>query len=88
MPFYKQKSSFEAAELDGEWVILNTEQYTVTKLNQVGGYCWNLLKEHQTVESLAEAVAENFSAEVSEINRDIEDFLTRLLQFELIQYAD
>ena len=51
---YIQKGNYEATELDGEWIILNTDQYTITKLNDEGGHCWSLLNEVQTADSLTQ----------------------------------
>jgi hypothetical protein len=90
MTYYIQKGNYDATELDGEWIILNTDQYTITKLNDVGGYCWTLLKEVQTVDSLLNSVTKRFtySANGQQVKEDLEDFLDNLLQCELIQYVD
>jgi hypothetical protein len=90
MTYYIQKGNYDATELDGEWIILNTDQYTITKLNDVGGYCWTLLKEVQTVDSLLKSVTKRFtySANGQQVKEDLEDFLVNLLQCELIQYVD
>jgi hypothetical protein len=90
MAHYIQKGNYDATELDGEWIILNTDQYTISKLNNVGGYCWTLLKEVQTVDSLLKLVTKRFtySANEQQVKEDLEDFLVNLLQCELIQYVD
>lgn len=90
MPKYIQKGKYGANELEGEWIILNTDEYTVTKINEVGGYCWSLLNEIQTVESLTAALMQNFSSEapISQVKQDVEKFLTNLLQCGLIEHVD
>lgn len=86
MARYVQKSSYETTHLDNEWIILNTEEYTVTKLNDLGGFCWSLLKEEQTSESLTQAVGREYQAtKVSE--REIEEFLSHLMECGLVKYA-
>jgi hypothetical protein len=80
----------DATELDGEWIILNTEQYTITKINDVGGHCWLLLNERQTADSLTQSVLENFSSNEhrEHIQKDIEEFLSNLGRLGLIQSVD
>lgn len=90
MPKYVQKGNYGATQLDGEWVILDTNQYTVTKINEVGGHCWSLLNEVQTVESLTKDLVENFSADVpiNQIKKDVENFLNELEKVGLIEHVD
>jgi hypothetical protein len=90
MKQYIRKENVEATELDGEWVIFNTEQYTITKVNDVGGHCWSLLNEPQTADTLTQFLVEKFSSPESKelIEKDIEEFLDSLVNCGLIQYVD
>lgn len=90
MPKFIQKGDYGATHVNGEWIILNANQYTVTKINEIGGYCWSLLNEVQTVESLTTALADQFSSDVpiNDIKRDVEEFLHTLERCGLIQNAD
>ncbi|MEH7419050.1 PqqD family protein [Neobacillus drentensis] len=90
MTQYIQKGNYETTELDGEFIILNTDEYTITKLNDVGGYCWSRLNKVQTVATLTKNLIEKFSINEDEtqVERDMEEFLENLLQCGLIQYAD
>ncbi|MBM7651841.1 PqqD family protein [Neobacillus cucumis] len=85
-----QKGTCEATELDGEWVILDTNQFTVTKLNEVGGFCWVMLQKAQTAETLTQSVVEKFSVSESQdqVKKDMEEFLKNLDQCGLIQHAN
>lgn len=87
---YIQKGNYEATELDGEWIILNTDQFTITKLNDEGGYCWSMLNEVQTTDSLTHSLLEKFSITENElqVKKDIEEFLANLFQCGLIEYVD
>lgn len=87
---YIQKDNCEATELDGEWIVLNANQCTITKLNDVGGHCWSLLKEAQTAETLTKSMLNKFSAidETKEVRKDIDEFLNNLLQYGLIEHVD
>ncbi|MBT2657102.1 PqqD family protein [Bacillus sp. ISL-18] len=90
MTQYIQKGNYETTELDGEFIILNTDKFTITKLNDVGGYCWSKLSEAQTADTLTKNLVEKFSAHGNEtqVKKDMEEFLENLLQCGLIQYAD
>jgi hypothetical protein len=87
---YIQKGNYEATELDGEWIILNTDQYTITKLNDEGGHCWSLLNEAQTTDSLTDSLLDKFSITENkqQVKKDIEEFLANLVQCGLIEYVD
>lgn len=90
MTQYIQKGKYEATELDGEWIILNTDQYTITKLNDVGGHCWSMLNEVQTADTLTQSLLKKFSTTENEqqVKKDMEEFLANLVQCELIQNVD
>ncbi|WP_309121673.1 PqqD family protein [Paenibacillus sp.] len=54
MAEYSRKAGCEAVRLDDEWMIVDTERATITKVNHTGGMCWTLLSSPQTAASLAE----------------------------------
>lgn len=87
---YIQTGNYDATELDGEWIILNTDQFTVTKLNEMGGFCWSLLNKVQTSETLAQSVIEKFPSNenAEQIRIDMEEFLANLQQCGLIQHVN
>jgi formylmethanofuran dehydrogenase subunit A len=82
---YRRKSNYETANLDDEWIILNTDQYTITKLNETGGYCWGLLSNIQTLESLCEAVVQKYDQGCEGVKEDMDRFLLELLECGLIE---
>lgn len=86
MARYVQKSNYESTHLDNEWIILNTDDYTVTKLNDIGGFCWSLLEAEQTLESLTQAVGREY-LETKVSGREIEEFLSQLMECGLVKYA-
>ncbi|RDI45728.1 PqqD family protein [Falsibacillus pallidus] len=87
MKKYIQNRGCETTQLDNEWIILNSNNLTVTKVNEVGGYCWELLQNEQSLENLVSAVEVQFSGELrqEEITEDIKEFLDSLLQCEVIE---
>ncbi|MNR56144.1 Coenzyme PQQ synthesis protein D (PqqD) [compost metagenome] len=70
-----------------EWIILNTDEYTLTKLNNVGGFCWSLLGAAQTVSSISEAIRKEFESVDETVEEDIEMFLNEMVARGLVQHA-
>jgi len=76
-----------AANFDNEWIILNSDKFTVTKINDIGGFCWTLLQKPQTVHSLAQAIRVEYVGVNETVEDDIHHFLSNLLKLHLINYA-
>jgi hypothetical protein len=85
---YIRKSNCEMIELDEEYMIMNVEQYTVTELNKVGGFCWNMFAEVSSVEEIIAAVRNKFEMTDSSLEADIQLFVTNLMECGLIECAD
>jgi Coenzyme PQQ synthesis protein D (PqqD) len=86
---YMQREQCEATQLEDEWVILDTRLYTITKINDVGGYCWSLLNQPKTLDLLVDAVTEKYEAKNTggTIRQDIERFLSELISYGLVEHA-
>lgn len=84
---YIQKNNVEETYIDDEWILLNLDQYTVTKVNKVGGFFWSLLHQEQTVESLLRTIVAEYRLDSSYeiLEKDIEDYLSELIRCGLIQ---
>lgn len=87
MPNYKFKGDFEALELDGEWLILNQDAYTVTTLNEVGGYCWKMLQEGKDQTDIVQAIRERYEVGEELIQEDLETFFSHLQDCGLVEHA-
>ncbi|MBA2943324.1 PqqD family protein [Paenibacillus sp. CGMCC 1.16610] len=87
MTKYLRMNDYEFIQLDMECIILNTDEFTLTKLNEVGGYCWSLLGVAQTVNSISEAVREEYASVGESVEEDVEAFLTEMIGRGLVQYA-
>jgi len=87
MTQYLRMNDYEAIQLDMEWIILNTDEYTLTKLNGVGGFCWSLLGAAQTVASISEAVRKEYESANDTVEEDIEAFLNDMIRRGLVQHA-
>ncbi|KRE97062.1 hypothetical protein ASG89_29825 [Paenibacillus sp. Soil766] len=87
MTQYVRMNNYESIELDVEWIILNTDEYTLTKLNGVGGFCWSLLGTAQTIDTIADAVRNEFQSVHSDVETDVELFLHDMMNRGLVQLA-
>ncbi|MFC0269933.1 PqqD family protein [Metabacillus herbersteinensis] len=85
MNTYVQKNSYETVQMEGEWIILNTNEYTVTKLNEAGGFCWSLLEKPQTINSLLASIHEKYDIDDKEASKYVNAFLLELIDCGLIQ---
>jgi hypothetical protein len=85
--YYVRKNQYEAIQLDGEWIILNTDDYTITQLNAMGGFCWSVLNQTQTLQSLIQAVHDKYEAVTETVEKDIEAFLSDLMRCGLLKHA-
>lgn len=86
MKQYIKTSAYDCTQFDDDWIILNTDNFTVTKVNEVGGYCWTLLESKQTAETIRQAVQEEYSSVEDITTEDIEQFLDELLQYGLLTH--
>ncbi len=87
MTKYVQKNNYDITQVDDEWIILDTDNYTVTTLNQVAGFCWHLLKEPVTVDTIIQNVQNNYLIPENPIKEDIETFILKLEKLGLVQHA-
>ncbi|WP_077623676.1 PqqD family protein [Sediminibacillus massiliensis] len=87
MTSYKCRQSFEKVELDGEWLVMNTDAYTVTTLNEVGSFCWDLLQEQQTLSEIVDAVKNKYAVQGEDVQHDVKSFVSNLIKCGLLEHA-
>lgn len=87
MQMYKWSAQVEAVELDGEWVILHTDNHTITKLNDVGGWVWAQLKEGEQIDLLLNKLLETYDVTREQAQTDVMNFVDTLLEAGVIQRA-
>ena len=87
MTEYCQKQHLRTAKLGDEWVIIDIDHHTVTTLNDMGGYCWNVLSNTQSLNSLVHTINQEFSVDmpVEHVERDVVCFLSDLIEYGLIE---
>ncbi|KKI92979.1 hypothetical protein WQ54_05565 [Bacillus sp. SA1-12] len=87
MKQYIKISDYETVQLDDDWIIMNTDNFTVTKLNNLGGLCWTLLDQPQTLQSLCQSLKNVYDIQNESLPKDIEAFLSELIEYGLVQHA-
>jgi hypothetical protein len=85
---FKRNINVEAIEFENEMIVLQADRYTVTKLNEVGGFCWSLLIHPMSIKNLAAEVQKRYDITEQEAQNDIENFLAELLKLGLVQRAN
>ena len=53
-------------------------------MNEVGEFLWDRLSEAESAEDLANAVVQEYDVGIEEARRDIEEFLDKLRQMDII----
>lgn len=53
--------------------------YGMITLNQTGAYLWELLRSEQTVQSLTEALMDEYAVEQEQAQKDVEAFVNKLV---------
>lgn len=82
---YIRKPGCEMMEMEGEYMILNTEAYTVTELNQTGVQCWNLFEGPNTIDNVISEVKRFYETDAPEVEQDIRAFVNSLLECGLLE---
>lgn len=88
LQLYMRSIDAEALEVEEEWMVLHADQFTVTVMNELGGFCWSLLGEPQSLESLSAACLQAYGGVgMEEASADIESFLGTLMEIGLVRHA-
>jgi len=82
---YRWSVGVESAELDGEWVIMDAEQFTITKLGEVGGFVWSVLQQPTVVAELIDYVLSEYEVSRAQAAIDIIRFVEDLANIGLLE---
>ncbi|MCL6633939.1 MAG: PqqD family protein [Alicyclobacillus herbarius] len=85
MILYCRSRDVEAVEMDGEWLILHTRHFTVTRLNEAGGWIWDQLRQPRSALDLAADLATVYEVSTTQALSDVGAFLAQLQAAELIE---
>ena len=71
--------------IEGEAVLVDADEGELIRLSESGAEIWKLIDGHMTVKDIIERINENFEADRRIIERDVRDFLRRLIRMEIIK---
>ena len=77
-----------AVEVDRKIVMMSVEQAMYFGLEGTGPRIWALLEQPRTVESLCEALMQEFDVDAEDCRREVIDFLEELRGAQLIHVHD
>ncbi|WJH32296.1 PqqD family protein [Paenibacillus sp. CC-CFT747] len=83
---YVRSKDYDTVHMEGEWVILDADQFTVTKLNETGGFYWSLLAEPRSAEELLEKLGRHYTVPAGSAREELEEFLLHLVRCGLVEH--
>ena len=83
------RSGYVLREIAGEYLLIPVEledgsQSQMAVLNELGKVLWELLQEAQTVDTMANAITEEYEVSREKAEADICEFLDHLSQYQLL----
>jgi hypothetical protein len=89
---FNQKITFAdtvfAQEVDGEMVLLDMESENYFGLDEVGTAIWQEMQEKETLQEVFEALLEQYEVEAEVLERDLSDFVEKLLDSGLVEVKE
>lgn len=74
-----------AQEVDGEMVLLDMETENYFGLDGVGTSIWQDMQEKETLKEVFEALLEEYEVEAEVLQKDLSDFIEKLLESGLVE---
>jgi len=68
-----------------EGVLVDTDEGEVVRLSEVGAEIWKYIDGKRTVGDLINHIYETFDAKKETVEKDVSDFLNKLIRMELIK---
>ncbi|MBU0515535.1 MAG: lasso peptide biosynthesis PqqD family chaperone [Proteobacteria bacterium] len=77
-----------STEMDGETVLLSVESGHYYGMDPVGSRIWALIEEPRTVSNLCRALTEEYEVEGEQCQRDVIQYLVKLIRENLVKAVD
>ncbi|CAM2978273.1 PqqD family protein [Paenibacillus sediminis] len=81
-----RKENVEVAQFDGEWILLELDKNTFTKVNEVGGYVWSIIPDCPTAAHIVDRVHAEYGADRAVVERNVATFINKLVEIGLISF--
>lgn len=70
---------------EGEYGLLNPLSRKLHRINETGRIIWDSCEEARDTAEIAPMVAQHFHVSQEAIQKDVEDFIDRMITFELLE---
>ena len=85
----RARSGYVLRDIAGEYLLIPVEledgsQSQMAVLNEIGAFLWGLLQGEQTVDTMAQAITDEYEVSREEAEADICEFLDHLAQYQLL----
>ncbi len=74
-----------AQEVDGEMVLLDMNSENYFGLDAVGTDIWQAMQEKETLQEVLEVLLEQYEVESDVLEKDLADFVAKLVESELVE---
>lgn len=81
---FRWSKDVESHEMDGQWILMNAQDFTVTKFEGLGGFIWSHFREPSTKERIVELILEAYDATREQVEMDVNHFVNHLLHLRLL----
>ena len=85
----KRNSGFLIRQVAGRYVLAPVGEMTksfsgMITMNATGKFLWDLMEQDQTIDSMAQALAENYEVELDKAKEDVAKFVAPLIPVKAI----
>lgn len=80
---YVKSSKIVSREINGEILILNTENNSIYSLNKSASYIWNNI-ENQLLDTMVRTLSRKYNEDIKIILKDVQELVKSLLEKNLI----
>lgn len=84
-PTYSRLPEFVSTDMDGETVLMSIAHGSYFGIGGIGTLIWEKLESPQTEDTLVDQIRAEFDVAEQECRRDVQAFLTKLVENGLIQ---
>lgn len=81
---YRCLENLELMEMDNEWLVINPETLTITKINDVGSMIVEGLIKAMSFEEIVEKIQNEYDVEVEKATSDLITFINQLIEAGLV----
>lgn len=82
---YRRADKVAWRRLEDEVILMDLSGQKLQGLNEVAGRIWELLDGKRTTAEIAEQITQEFKADLKQAEKDIEEFISQLLEKKLVE---